>query len=429
MAQLLHQRWRAEPDGPGLTRGDRSGCDYDAYVPDALGGRIVHLEGSVAADIADAERGIAELDRSAVALGNTEALARLLLRAESVASSRIEGLEIGPRRLLQADAARDRGEAVNDVTAADVLANIDAMAYAVEAVGTSTDLTIDHLLEAHRRLLMRTRLAAHAGRIRTIQNWMGGSVYNPCSAAFVPPPPELVEELLADLCAFCNDDALPAVAQAAIAHAQFETIHPFVDGNGRIGRALIHMVLRRRGVVKRIFPPVSLVLATHADQYVAALTAPIPWRRRMSDAATQSIAGWVAMFSGACIRAVHDAESFEERIGEIQGRWHERLGTTRGHSAVHALLSVIPGAPVLTVKSAVELTGRSLIAVNDAIARLVEAGIVKQTKAQARNRTFEARGIIDAFVDLERRLASPAGDTRVERPARHVPRRPVRRSL
>ncbi|MCL2395643.1 MAG: Fic family protein [Acidimicrobiaceae bacterium] len=73
---------------------------------------------------------------------------------------------------------------------------------------------------------------------------MGGSPYNPCSAAFVPPPPEFVEELVADLCAFCNDDSLPAVAHAAIAHAQFETIHPFVDGNGRTGRALIHLVLR-----------------------------------------------------------------------------------------------------------------------------------------------------------------------------------------
>ncbi len=87
----------------------------------------------------------------------------------------------------------------------------------------------------------------------------------------------------------------------------------------------------------------------------------------------------------------------------------------------------IQGAPVLTVKSAAELTGRSIVAVNDGIARLVEAGILKQTRAQTRNRTFEAREIIDAFVDLERRLASPAGDTRVESPVRHVPHPSVRR--
>jgi hypothetical protein len=126
------------------------------------------------------------------------------------------------------------------------------------------------------------------------------------------------------------------------------------------------------------------------------------------------------MFSGACIRAVQDAESFEVRITEIQRRWHERLGTTRGHSTVQALLRVIPGAPILTVKSAVQLTGRSIVAVNDAIARLVEAGILKQPKAQARNRTFEAREIIDAFVDLERQLANPRGFFYGD--ARHRPR-------
>ena len=88
----------------------------------------------------------------------------------------------------------------------------------------------------------------------------------------MPPPPEAVPSLVGDLCDFCNDDSLPAVAQAAIAHAQCETIHPFVDGNGRVGRALIHLVLRRRGVVARVLPPVSLILATWAQKYVDALT-------------------------------------------------------------------------------------------------------------------------------------------------------------
>jgi len=121
------------------------------------------------------------------------------------------------------------------------------------------------LLDFHQRLLAGTRLDAHAGAIRQEQNWIGGSSYNPCSAAFVPPPPEYVPDLLDDLCQFCNSDDIPAVAQAAIAHAQFDTIHPFVDGNGRTGRALIHLVLRRRGLATRVLPPVSLVLATWAD--------------------------------------------------------------------------------------------------------------------------------------------------------------------
>ena len=270
MARFEARRW--EGDGSGLTRRDRRPCDYSAYLPDTLTGRQFVLDGDVAADVADAEAALVRLNASAEALADTEALARLLLRAESVASSRIEGLEVGGRRLLRADAARQMGEDPRDVTAAAVLANIDAMAWSVEEVGAGDPITTDLLLEAHRRLLAGTRLTEHGGRIRTVQNWIGGSNYNPCSAAFVPPPPEDIAGLLEDLCSFCNEDSLPPLAQAAIAHAQFETIHPFVDGNGRTGRALIHMILRRRGLAPRLLPPVSLVLATWSQDYVNGLT-------------------------------------------------------------------------------------------------------------------------------------------------------------
>ncbi|MDP9024565.1 MAG: Fic family protein [Candidatus Eremiobacteraeota bacterium] len=424
MSRFLRQHWAPTLDSYGLARSDRQGCNYDAYIPDQLSNRTFVLEGSVAADNADAERNVHELDRRAVALGNTEALARILLRAEAVASSRIEGLEIGPRRLLQADAVRERSETSKDVTALDVLANIDAMVYAMDAVSVADDIAVDHLLEVHRRLLANTRLAEYAGSIRKQQNWIGGSSYNPCSAAFVPPPPELVADLLIDLCAFCNDDALPAAAQAAIAHAQFETIHPFVDGNGRVGRALIHMVLRRRGLARRVVPPVSLVLATRAEEYVNALTATRYSGDETSEAAARSINAWVSLFSSACIRAARDAESFEMRVAELQRQWRERLGTVRSHSAVSALIDALPGAPILTVKTAAELTRRSPNSINEAISRLVDAGILRPTNSYARNRTFESCELIEAFIDLERQLASPVGDTRVEPPVRPVPARP-----
>ncbi len=130
------------------------------------------------------------------------------------------------------------GERLRDVTAAEVLGNIDAMTYAVESLAEGESLSVDVLLEIHRGLLVGTRLEPHGGRLRREQNWIGGSTFNPCSAEFVPPPWEHVPALVADLCRFSSDDSLPAVAQAAIAHAQFETIHPFADGNGRVGRAL-----------------------------------------------------------------------------------------------------------------------------------------------------------------------------------------------
>ena len=156
-----------------------------------------------------------------------------------------------------------------DVTSREVLGNIDAMTWAVDSVRSGGDITLEALLETHRRLLAGTRLEDHGGSVRTVQNWIGGSDYNPCSASFVPPPPEEVPGLMDDLITFCNNDSLPALAHAAVAHAQFETIHPFVDGNGRAGRALVHMVLRRRGLGLRILTPFSLILATWSQDYTS----------------------------------------------------------------------------------------------------------------------------------------------------------------
>lgn len=422
MAKVIKSLWR--PEGlTGLPRRDRAPCEYEAYVPDLLAGRKTTLNGDVAADVADAERAIAALDAQALTLADTEALARILLRAESVASSRIEGLEVGARRLLRAQAALELGEHPSDVPAIEVLGNIGAMSEAIQSISPGDPITVEHLLDFHRRLLTDTRLAAHAGVIRTEQNWIGGSAYNPCSASFVPPPHELVQGLLEDLCAFCSDDSLPAVAQAAIAHAQFETIHPFVDGNGRTGRALIHLVLRRRGLATRILPPVSLVLATWANDYVAGLQATRYRGPAASQAAHDGTNLWVARFASAARRAVDDATSFEATAQLIHGQWKAKLGSVRANSATDLLLRSLPGAPVITVSSASTLVGRSFKAVNDAIARLVDAAILKQINVGKRNRAFEAPEIIEAFTDLERQLASPAGNTRTSKPARHVPGR------
>ncbi len=422
MSQVLRRRWHSSLDA-GLSRRDRQGCEYEAYVPDPLAGRAFLLDGNVAADVADAERAMVTLDASAAALANTEALARLLLRAESVASSFIEGLVVGGRRLLRAEAASAAGETDIDVTADEVLGNIDAMTWAVDTLGTAESVTVDGLLRVHERLLGVTRLRQHAGQIRTVQNWIGGSSFNPCSAAFVPPPPDHVEELLDDLCVFLNDDSLPAVAQAAIAHAQFETIHPFVDGNGRTGRALIHVVLRRRAIAPNILPPVSLVLATWSRSYVEGLTATRYRGRADSAAAHEGINRWIGLFATACRRAVDHAAAFEEQVARIQKDWRAAVGTVRKGSAAELLIGALPGAPVLSVSSAADLIGRSFQATNEAMARLVAAGVVCQINLGRRNRAFEAPAIIDAFTALERQLASPSGDTRSAPPERAAPAR------
>jgi Fic family protein len=416
MSQVIRRQWPGNPDAP--SRRGRMPCDYGAYVPDLLSGRTIRLDGDVAADVAEAEAAISGLNTVAVALADTEALARLLLRAESVASSRIEGLEVGARKLLRTEAAQAMGVHSRDITANEVLGNITAMNGALQAVGPGDEITLETLLAFHGRLMATAPGETAAGTLRTRQNWIGGSDYNPCSAAFVPPPPELVPELMADLCSFCNEDTLPAVTQAALAHAQFETIHPFGDGNGRTGRGLIHLVLRRRGLAGRILPPISLVLATWANDYLDGLSATRYQGSADGEDAHTGLNLWIGRFAGACVRAVQDAATFEARVQELEGEWRMRLGQVRAGSAADLLLRALPGVPVLTASSAAELVGRTFPAVNDAITRLAEAGVLTQISIGRRNRAFEAKELIDAFTSLERQLASPAGDTRSSPPSR-----------
>lgn len=423
MARQEQRRWEAEAGAP--TRRERRPCDYSVYLPDLVAGRAFAFDGEVAAEVADAEAQIVRLDASAAALAGTEALARLLLRAESVASSRIEGLEVGGRRLLRADAARRAGESVRDATAVEVLGNIEAMAWCVGETTAGSSLALATLLETHRRLVTGTRLERYGGAVRTVQNWIGGSDFNPCSAAFVPPPPEAVPALLDDLIAFCNEDGLPAVAQAAIAHAQFETIHPFVDGNGRAGRALVYMVLRRRGLVQRVLPPVSLVLATWTDQYIGGLSDTRYVGPPDGDMARLGLNGWVAFFAAACRRAADDASAFEGRVRHLQDSWRRLVSPVRRDSAVRLLIDALPGVPVVTIATAAQTIGRSFQATSQAIGRLVDAGILRQVAMGRRNRAFESPQLLAEFTALERQLASPGANTRISPPVRAVPRRPA----
>jgi Fic family protein len=164
VSRVVRQRWLSSLSGP--SRKDNRGCDYEAYVPDPLEGRAFVFDAPVVNSVVEAESAISRLNAQASSLVNTESLARILLRAESVASSRIEGLEVGPRRLLRAEVERSLGQGPSDVTAVEVLGNIEAMMFAVDQVAPGGELSVELVLEVHRRLLAGTRLQGQGGSER-----------------------------------------------------------------------------------------------------------------------------------------------------------------------------------------------------------------------------------------------------------------------
>ncbi|HZM38486.1 MAG TPA: Fic family protein [Acidimicrobiales bacterium] len=405
MGQHLRSRWVSRFEG--MSRRDRRGCDYDAFVPDPLVGWRFPVEADVAADVADAEAAIRDLNLAGTTHVSLEGLARFLLRAESVASSRIEGLAAGPRRLIGAELALAEGQDAGDRVAVEVLGNITAMRTAVDTASTAATFDLDDLLDVHRTLMRRSPSPQVGGQVRSEQNWIGGTSYTPCQATFVPPPPDRVPGLLDDLLVYVNGDDHSPLVQAALAHAQFETIHPFADGNGRTGRALIHVVLRRRGLAPAFVPPISLALATAAEAYIAGLTdfralgEPDDPRRAVG------ASEWLRLFAAATRRACADAESYAEKIDALSTRWRHQLGRVRADSGIDRLLRVLPGAPVVSVDSASALIGRSKARTTDAVNALAAAGILRQRNlGRQRYRVFEASGVLALFTGLDQALTS-----------------------
>ena len=296
------------------------------------------------------------------------------------------------------------------------------MQLAVNEVAAADEVTREHVLRIHAALMERTPTPQLAGRVRDTQNWIGGNDFNPCQAAFVPPPPDRVHELLEDLCVFINRDDLPGVLQAALVHAQFETIHPFIDGNGRTGRALIHVVFRRRGPATGFVPPVSLALATNTDSYVAGLTAYRYDGPFDGAAAQEARRDWVERFVTATRRATRDAEILRGGLLDLEARWRAVLHPRR-RSAADKLLPLLISNPVVSSEDVARLTGVSVSAAYAAIEQVVAADILTPVSGSTRNRLFEARGVYQVLTDYERSSATLLGDTRTDKPRRPVPYR------
>lgn len=412
----------------GANRQERRSGTYHSYMPDTLCDLDISLAAEASAAAAQAQADLVLLNARATHLFNTEPLARLILRAEAVASSKIEGLEMSVGRLLEYEALDELGVRHRvDGTEAAVLSNIAAVYQSIEDAAGKEPFCVSTVCDINARLLVGTNMESFGGIVRKQQNWIGGNNVNPLGAAYVPPKPEQVPALMEDLAQFLNTSRLPPVAVAAIAHAQLETIHPFADGNGRTGRALVHAVLRRAQLAVSVIPPVSLILATDKDRYLANLVA---YRTDDSDAsqnASEVISDWVEYFARMVSLACERAQSFEDTLIDIQRAWRERL-RPRANSAADILLSCLVDNPVVSIESASQLVGRSYEAARNAVSSLTSAGILTQNARNKKSNLYLAQDVIDAFTRYERALATVEGDTSQERPARPVPQRVRARS-
>ncbi|WP_194834741.1 Fic family protein [Nocardia sp. XZ_19_369] len=362
------------------SRADRTLERIAVAIPPRIGDLAYDPTGSVARAHEAAIIAIARLEAG---FGEHLApLADFLLRSESVASSKIEHIDAGWRAFGKAIAG---GKA--SVEAQSQLAAVKALIAMVDTAGRGP-VTIDHLLAAHQLLMAPDFYSARdSGQLRDVQNWIGGSDYTPVGAAYIPPPAELVAELMEDLLVFVNRNDLPILAQAAIAHAQFESIHPFTDGNGRIGRALISAVLRRRELTHRVTVPLASAMLADTARYFAQLGA---YREGRVDTFVEYVA----------VGALHASEAAQESaraLAALPARWRE-LARPRANSADETLLAALLDAPIFNADTAQRIAGTTDASTYRALGRLTEVGVLEVLSESKRNRVWAA---VDVLAELD----------------------------
>lgn len=344
------------------------------------------LDGAASAEVERATIAIATLDAT---YGDRLAtFGSFLVRSEAVSSSRIER-----ENAALDDIARATMGLKTPASARLTVAAARAVQRMV-ADAESGSITAESVMTAHRELLADDpHDGPDAGKARTVQNWIGGSDYSPRGAVFVPPPPATVPGYLDDLFAFANRDDMPALVQAAVVHAQFESIHPFTDGNGRIGRALVNAVLRRRCVTRRLVVPVASALVADTGAYFASV-----------NAYHDGYAGqFVEHLAGAARRAAEGARESAEYLAALPAEWHGAVGARAGSTASR-LIDVLLEYPALDARTVTTRLGVSDQAAREALDRLTEAGVLHELTGSRRDRAWAATDVMNELEGLNARL-------------------------
>jgi Fic family protein len=375
------------PAAAGARKSERSPRRYRAWVPETIADFEPVLQATTAALCERAGTEVRQLNSEPGALLALEGLGRQLLRSESLASSQIEGLSISHRKLAVAEFSD-----LANYKAREIVGTMRAMERAL-VIGAAPGLLSTEAIQAiHREIAVVPPLDRIAGQIREEPSWIGG--VDPSVAEYVGPPAEEVPGLLDDLCEFMNRDDISPVAQAAIAHAQFETIHPFGDGNGRVGRCLIQVLFRRRGLAPRLLSPVSIVLGANKDAYISGLEA---FRAGKID-------DWVRYFANATELAALSSRELSAEVEALQSDWRALLRPVRADSAALPLIDLLPRYPIVTAAAAEGEIDRSRRATITGLERLADAGILTRHRNQKKGDSWEAKELFALLDEFERRI-------------------------
>jgi len=329
------------------------------------------------------------LERATLALGRLDSISLLLpdpgiflyayVRREAVLSSQIEGTQSSLADLLLFELEEAPGVPFDDVV--EVSNYVAALEHGIARLRGGFPLSNRLIREMHTILLSRGRGSEKLpGEFRRTQNWIGGT--RPGNAHFVPPPPQYVEDCMAALERFLHDEHLPypALVKAALAHVQFETIHPFLDGNGRIGRLLIAFILHHEGILTRPLLYLSLYFKQHRAEYYRLLDLV----RLEGD-----WEAWLDFFLEGVEQTATNAVETAQRLVALFKTDEQRIQLLgRAASSAFRVFQSLCRRPILTLKEVCRQTGLTFPAVSKAMAKLIKLGIVRELTGQRRNRVF-----------------------------------------
>lgn len=377
--------WRAtvSPDLVSRKVRQRHRGPYRAAVPPKIANAPLDLAAEVLAQADEATQAVARFDAGLAATGLP--FTATLLRSESASSSQIENLTSSARAIAMAGIGERSG-----ANARLIIANVRAMHAAIEMADR---LDASAILAMHKALLSGDD-PDNAGRWRREQVWVGGTGFGPHQAEFVPPHHERIPRLIDDLIHFVRRDDVPALVSAALAHAQFETIHPFVDGNGRTGRALLHAVLRARGVMQDVTVPLSAGLLADTNAYFDALTT---YRAGDPSAIVRQLAD-------AAFAAVANGRILVDDLQAIRRRWSQEV-SARADSAVWRIADLLLRQPVIDAATVQRELGITSANAHRALRRLVDAGVLGELTGKQRRRLWQSAEVITALDDFAARAS------------------------